>query len=237
MKINQFSIINAEPQQEQAELQAIHLLKDGDMAISAAKLWQSLLLRMHGGIDSPLTGQEWLHDILATPTVAVDDWLAGNAALTTPVFYRVALQLLNFEPEVDFTLNDPLKFWDQVNLPRRDHDTWSAADVVDAIYLLLNTRGKNGQTLIDSLTSQGFLKWTYQLPVTDKPLFFNGKPLACFDPHEFIREVVYVETDMDTDFDGQADLVKAEIIRPQESNVKKFPAVFTASPYNQGTND
>lgn len=237
MKINQFSIINADPRQEQVELRTIHLLKDGDMAMSAVKLWQSLLLRIHDRIDSPVTGQEWLHDILATPTVAVDDWLIGNAALTTPVFYRVALQLLNFEPEVDFTLNDPLKFWDQVTLPRRDHDTWSTADVVDGIYLLLNTRGKNGQTLIDNLTSQGFLKWTYQLPAKDKPLFFNGKPLDCFDPHEFIREVVYVETDMDTDFDGQADLVKVEIIRPQESNVKKFPAVFTASPYNQGTND
>ena len=49
---------------------------------------------------------------------------------------------------------------------------------------------------------------------------------------------VYIETDMDTDFDGKADLVKAEIMRPIESDHGlKVPVVFTASPYNQGTND
>ena len=43
---------------------------------------------------------------------------------------------------------------------------------------------------------------------------------------------------MDTDYDGQADLVKVEILRPVDSNNGlKVPAVFTASPYNQGTND
>src|SRR5699024_7559432 len=43
---------------------------------------------------------------------------------------------------------------------------------------------------------------------------------------------------MDTDYDGKADLVKVEILRPVDTNNGlKVPAVYTASPYNQGTND
>ena len=71
------------------------------------------------------------------------------------------------------------------------------------------------------------MAWSYQLPAEQKPFFFNGKPLASFDPAKFIREVVYIETDMDTDFDGKADLVKAEIMRPIESDHGlKVPVVF-----------
>lgn len=36
--------------------------------------------------------------------------------------------------------------------------------------------------------------------------------------------------------DGKADLVKVEVTRPSTSDLK-IPALFTASPYNQGTND
>ena len=53
-----------------------------------------------------------------------------------------------------------------------------------------------------------------------------------------VREVVYVESDLDTDHDGRADRLKTIIIRPQATNQGiQVPVVFTASPYNQGTND
>jgi X-Pro dipeptidyl-peptidase (S15 family). len=53
-----------------------------------------------------------------------------------------------------------------------------------------------------------------------------------------IREVVYVESPQDSDHDGKRDLLKAEILRPQETEKGlKVPILYTASPYNQGTND
>ena len=55
-----------------------------------------------------------------------------------------------------------------------------------------------------------------------KANLFNGKSLAVLIT-DFIYEVVYVETDVDTDFDDQADLVKVEIIRPAESIRVKSP--------------
>lgn len=238
MKFNQFSIISASPAQERQELAMLHLLRaEEGQQLTPAKLFETLLVRTRLGINSPLAAAEWLHDLLATPTLALDDWFKLGVPLTTTIFYRVAFQLLHFEPDTDFQLDQPVTNWRELNLPIREHETWTAADVVDAFYLLLNTRAKNGQNYLDLLTAHGFLTWTYDLPAEQKPLFFNGKPIASYDPQQFIREVVYVETDLDTDFDGQADLVKVEIMRPLESNIKKVPAVFTASPYNQGTND
>ena len=238
MKFNQFSIIGTSPAQEHQELAMLHLLRAEEVdQLTPSELFETLLVRTRLGINSPLTAAEWLHDLLATPTLALDDWFKLGTSLTTDVFYRVAFQLLRFEPEVDFQLDQPVASWRKLNLPLREHEAWTSADVVDAFYLLLNTRAKNGQNYLDLLTAHGFLTWTYDLPAEQKPLFFNGKPIASYDPQQFIREVVYVETDMDTDFDGQADLVKVEIMRPRESNIKKVPAVFTASPYNQGTND
>ncbi len=118
------------------------------------------------------------------------------------------------------------------------HDKWNQDTVIDAWYLLLCTHTKNGQTFLDILTSRGFLAPLYDLPAQQKPIFFNGKSLAVFNPAKLIREVVYVESSLDTDRDGQADLLKVEILRPSDTNQQlKVPAVYTASPYNQGTND
>ena len=65
--------------------------------------------------------------------------------------------------------------------------------------------------------------------------YFNGKSLATFSTHDVIREVVYVESRVDTDKDGLPDLVKVSIIRPRYDG--QIPSVMTASPYHQGTND
>lgn len=239
MKINQFSIAPTSEKQRRQELQRLRLLKaHEEQQLSPQAMWETFLVRLHLNCTDAIPTKEWLHDLLATPTLAVDEWLKHGHSLTNDVFYRVAFQLLEFEPGVDFNVDHPLVSWQKINLTSTLHTTWSTSNVIDAVYLLLNTRAKNGQNLLDLLTAKGFLSWTYQLPASQKPLFFDGKPVACFDPHAFIREVVYIETDLDTDFDGQADLVKAEIIRPGETNMGlTVPAIFTASPYNQGTND
>ncbi|MBB1079521.1 Xaa-Pro dipeptidyl-peptidase [Limosilactobacillus sp. STM2_1] len=239
MKINQFSITPTTPQQRRQELMMIRLLRKNEEAtLTPNAMLETLLARIHMASNQPIITKQWLHDLLATPDLALDDWLDKQEPLTNSIFYLIALQLLDFEVAVDFDITDPLTMIKKTGLPTEYHQQWTTTNVIDAFYLLLNTHGKNGQSLIDHLTAEGFLAWTYQLPAEQKPLYFNGKPLACFDPAKFIREVVYIETDMDTDFDGKADLVKAEIMRPRESDDDlSVPVVFTASPYNQGTND
>ena len=150
MKFNQFSIIGASPAQEHQELAMLHLLRAEEVdQLTPAELFETLLVRTRLGINSPLTAAEWLHDLLATPTLALDDWFKLGTSLTTDVFYRVAFQLLRFEPEVDFQLDQPVASWRTLNLPLREHEAWTSADVVDAFYLLLNTRAKNGQNYLD----------------------------------------------------------------------------------------
>lgn len=239
MKNNQFAIAPTNHATRVAELERIRLLHSDEITtLTPNELWVKLLTRIHIADHSQALDQEWLNSLLATPDLSITDWLAKLQPMTNEVFYLVALQILQFEPAIDFSINAPIEGMKKIQLPMEQHDQWTNDDIIDAFYLLLNTRTKLGQNLLDRLTSQGMLTWTCALPASDKPLYFNGKPIASFDPHRFIREVVYVETDMDTDYDGMADLVKVEIMRPVESdNGLKVPAVFTASPYNQGTND
>lgn len=239
MKNNQFAIAPADHETRVKELQRIRLLHPGEeTSIQTNELWSALLTRIHVAGHNQTADQEWLNSLLATPDLSIAQWLSQMKPLNNDVFYLVALQLLQFEPALDFSIDAPLDGMKKIQLPMEKHDQWTTGDVIDAFYLLLNTRTKLGQNLLDRLTSQGMLAWSYSLPASEKPIYFNGKPVASFDPNRFIREVVYIETDMDTDSDGHADLVKAEIMRPAESNDGlKVPAVFTASPYNQGTND
>lgn len=76
-------------------------------------------------------------------------------------------------------------------------------------------------TLLDDLISKGLI------PVDNDYHFFNGKSLATFDTTDLIREVVYVQSPLDTDQDGQLDLIKVNIIRPKTSH--QLPTMMTAS--------
>ena len=145
----------------------------------------------------------------------------SDRELTAEVFYMTAFQLLDFVPFVDFT--DLEKFRTESNFPI------VYGDLLENLYQLLNTRTKNGNLLVDKLVSEGLI------PEDNTHHYFNGKSLATFSSHDAIREVVYVERRVDTDGDGQPDLVKVSIIRPRYQG--KIPAVMTASPYHQGTND
>ena len=145
----------------------------------------------------------------------------SDREMTAEVFYMTAFQLLDFVPFVDFT--DLEKFRTESNFPI------VYGDLLENLYQLLNTRTKNGNLLVDKLVSEGLI------PEDNTHHYFNGKSLATFSSHDAIREVVYVESRVDTDGDGQPDLVKVSIIRPRYQG--QIPAVMTASPYHQGTND
>ena len=140
--------------------------------------------------------------------------------LTADVFYTVVFQLLGFNYFVDF--EDAEQFRKETGFPI------VYGDLIENLYQLLNTRTKKGNTLIDQFVSDGLISEDNHYH------YFNGKSLATFSTHDVIREVVYVESRVDTDKDGLPDLVKVSIIRPCYDG--QIPSVMTASPYHQGTN-
>ena len=163
----------------------------------------------------------------ALSTISIDkdtDFLTfcqSDRELTADIFYTVAFQLLGFSYLVDFEDSDV--FRKETGFPI------VYGDLIENFYQLLNTRTKKGNTLIDQLVSDGLI------PEDNDYHYFNGKSLATFSSHDVIREVVYVETRVDTDQKGLPDLVKVSIIRPRYEG--QIPAIMTASPYHQGTND
>ena len=163
----------------------------------------------------------------ALSTISVDkdtDFLTfcqSDKELTADIFYTVAFQLLGFSYLVDFEDSDV--FRKETGFPI------VYGDLIENLYQLLNTRTKKGNTLIDQLVSDGLI------PEDNDYHYFNGKSLATFSSHDVIREIVYVESRVDTDQKGLPDLVKVSIIRPRYDG--QIPAIMTASPYHQGTND
>ena len=163
----------------------------------------------------------------ALSTISIDkdtDFLTfcqSDRELTADIFYTVAFQLLGFSYLVDFEDSDV--FRKETGFPI------VYGDLIENFYQLLNTRTKKGNTLIDQLVSDGLI------PEDNNYHYFNGKSLATFSSHDVIREVVYVESRVDTDQKGLPDLVKVSIIRPRYDG--QIPAIMTASPYHQGTND
>ena len=145
----------------------------------------------------------------------------SDRELTAEIFYTVVFQLLGFSYLVDF--EDAEQFRKETAFPI------VYGDLIENLYQLLNTRTKKGNTLIDQLVSDGLISEDNHYH------YFNGKSLATFSTHDVIREVVYVESRVDTDKDGLPDLVKVSIIRPRYDG--QIPSVMTASPYHQGTND
>ena len=145
----------------------------------------------------------------------------SDKELTADIFYTVVFQLLGFNYLIDF--EDAEQFRKETGFPI------IYGDLIENLYHLLNTRTKKGNTLIDQLVSDGLIAEDNHYH------YFNGKSLATFSSHDVIREVVYVESRVDTDKDGLPDLVKVSVIRPRYDG--QVPALMTASPYHQGTND
>ena len=163
----------------------------------------------------------------ALSTLAADretdllSFFQSDKELTADIFYTVVFQLLGFNFLIDF--GDAEQFRKETGFPI------IYGDLIENLYHLLNTRTKKGNTLIDQLVSDGLIAEDNHYH------YFNGKSLATFSSHDIIREVVYVESRVDTDKDSLPDLVKVSIIRPCYDG--QIPAVMTASPYHQGTND
>lgn len=237
MRFNQFGKVTVSYPQALKELQTIRFLAGVELnKITPNALWLHFLAQASPLAHSQSAKKARLNSLLANEYQTVLEYTTTNT-VNAESFYAVALQLLGFEVDEDFDLADVFAALKRLNLAY--HPTInSKEDLLLAWYDLLETVGKNGRTLLDNLASAGYFTPFYELAATQKPLFFNGKSLPIFDTSKLISEVVYVESDLDSDHDGRADLLKVEIIRPLDTNNGlKVPALYTASPYNQGTND
>ncbi|WP_338225996.1 Xaa-Pro dipeptidyl-peptidase [Lactiplantibacillus paraxiangfangensis] len=236
---NQFAIVPTDSEAAIAELTKIHFITPEMSSLTTVPaVYRALLAESFPEVKTTSGLKHKFANLMATSQLNLNEWLENATVVNNQVFYNVGLQLLGFLPGQDFDLADPLLAMRDIHLPMVADSAFDRESLYYAWYLLLNTRGNNGQTLIEALTARGYFVPFYQLPNEQKPLFFNGKAQAVFNTNDLIRDVVYVEAPLDTDHDGKRDLLKVEILRPAETATGlKVPVLYTASPYNQGIND
>lgn len=216
MKYNQYSYLSVDQKDILKELKEIGF--DLPLHLTEKELFEWFVRKVYftyKNTDYPLS------NLVADAETDLLSYFQSDLEWSPEIFYTVALQLLGFRYFIDFEDTD--SFLKEVQFPIE------YGNLVENLYHLLNTRTVKGNLLIDQLVSDGLI------PEDNQYHYFNGKSLATFTSHDAIREVVYVESRVDTDKDGLPDLVKVSIIRPRYEG--KIPAVMTASPYHQGTND
>ena len=216
MRFNQFSYLHVSHSQVLRELSQLGLKLAPEQA-SKKQLEQFVRWSFFTYANTDYA----LSTLVADRETDLLTFFQSDRDLTPEIFYTVAFQLLGFNYLVDF--EDAEQFRKKTGFPI------IYGDLIENLYHLLNTRTKKGNTLINQLVSDGLISEDNHYH------YFNGKSLATFSTHNVIREVVYVESRVDTDKDGLPDLVKVSIIRPCYDG--QVPALMTASPYHQGTND
>ncbi len=237
MQLNQFSRLTKSQSEQITELQRIHLLPKDFTQLPFQVLAQDIFQRLFPEAHSQSTQSGQLSLLQATTELNLTAYLETiDTSFDQVVFYNVALQLLGFEMTTDFELDQPTAFMAATKLPFIDQAAFDQTAFIEALYLLLTTRSQTGLLYLDQLANRGFFAdWQ-----SDQPQFliFNGKVQPVFDTSHLIREVVYVESSLDTDQDGQRDLLETTIFRPRETEAGlKIPALYTASPYYKGIND
>ena len=216
MKFNQYSYLPVDQADILKELKEIGF--DLPLHLTEKELFEWFVRKVYftyKNTDYPLS------NLVADAETDLLSYFQSDREWSPNIFYTVALQLLGFRYFIDFEDTD--SFLKEVQIPIE------YGNLVENLYHLLNTRTVKGNLLIEQLVSDGLI------PEDNRYHFFNGKSLATFNCHNVIREVVYVESRIDSDQDGLPDLIKVNIIRPRYEG--KIPAVMTASPYHQGTND
>ena len=239
MKYNQFAYSLPTPQQQILELQRIKMYPVDVAQYSFDKLTRRIFRQFFPDYRSQAALETQLRNLLVDEQQNLFTYLANiGDRFEQHAFYNVALQLLGFYTPSEFSLDDPIATMKQLGLPFVDKLYFNTESLTSAVYQLLNTPSKNGLTFIDNLAARGYYTVNLSANEQQRPLFFNGKAQATFSADQLIREVVYVESDLDTDHDGQRDLLEATIIRPKPANdFIKLPALYTANPYFKGTTD
>ncbi len=232
MKFNQYAYVEIDPKKQIEELKNINFLPVNFEKYNFSDLLATLFKNLLAEAKTPEAKTAKLSEFAINENETLTTFLAQNPqAITKNEFYNVALQLLGYHVIYDYDLNHPIDCLNKHALPYIDKKEFTLNDLPEVFYRLLNTRSANGQILIDVMAAKGYFT---QFWGKNEFLFFNGKSLPVFDTSNVIREVVYVESDLDTDEDGQPDLLQTTIFRPSESNIIPVPALYTASPYFGG---
>ena len=239
MKYNQYAYVETKLETQVKELLQIKFLSANYQDLSFAQLLAEMAENCRAEVqpNDENARATKLNEFAVSPTQTLAAFLDTKPEEISLIeFYNIALQLLDYRVHYDYDLNDPCKTMKKQALPMVDSIS-NKEELISAFYRLLNTRTKNGQLLIDVMAGKGyFYNRKNELP-TNQFVFLNGKSLPVFDTSKVIREVVYVESDLDTDGDGQSDLLQATIFRPFESGKMPVPALYTASPYFGGIID
>ena len=239
MKYNQYAYVETKLETQVKELLQIKFLPANYQDLSFAQLLAEMVENCRAEVqpNDENARATKLNEFAVSPTQTLAAFLDTKPEEISLIeFYNIALQLLDYRVHYDYDLNDPCKTMKKQALPMVDSIS-NKEELISAFYRLLNTRTKNGQLLIDVMAGKGyFYNRKNELP-TNQFVFLNGKSLPVFDTSKVIREVVYVESDLDTDSDGQSDLLQATIFRPFESEKMPVPALYTASPYFGGIID
>lgn len=239
MKYNQYAYVETKLETQVKELLQIKFLPANYQDLSFAQLLAEMVENCRAEIqpNDKNARATKLNEFAVSPTQTLAAFLDTKPEKISLIeFYNIALQLLDYHVYYDYDLNDPCKTMKKQALPMVDSIS-NKEELISAFYRLLNSRTKNGQLLIDVMAGKGyFYNRKNELP-TNQFVFLNGKSLPVFDTSKVIREVVYVESDLDTDGDGQSDLLQVTIFRPFESEKMLVPALYTASPYFGGIID
>lgn len=232
MKYNQYAYLKTDYHQQAKELIQINFLPKNYQDWSFAELLAKLVKTVIVEAKSDEAKNAKLNEFAVSDQENFTDFLSKDPSeISTTQFYNVALQLLGYHVHYDYQLSDPASFMKKQALPVFNNID-DINKLVAAFYRLLNTRSKNGQLLIDVMAGKGYFT---QFWGQNKFIYFNGKSLPVFNTNKIIREVVYVESDLDTDHDGKSDLIQVTVFRPNESSKGlKVPALYTASPYFGG---
>lgn len=239
MKYNQYAYVETKLETQVKELLQIKFLPANYQDLSFAQLLAEMVENCRAEVqpNDENARATKLNEFAVSSTQTLAAFLDTKPEEISLIeFYNIALHLLDYRVHYDYDLNDPCKTMKKQALPMVDSIS-NKEELISAFYRLLNTRTKNGQLLIDVMAGKGyFYNRKNELP-TNQFVFLNGKSLPVFDTSKVIREVVYVESDLDTDGDGQSDLLQATIFRPFESEKMPVPALYTASPYFGGIID
>ena len=141
MQLNHFSIVDKSPAQQLVELSELGFSFKADLAPKSQL--------KHFILSSPID----LTTLATSKTQTLLDFFSADTSLTWDIFYGIGLQLLGFVANFDFEFTDALSFARQIQLPLVDvtADISDSSVMVSAIYLLLNSRQKNGMTLVEHL--------------------------------------------------------------------------------------
>lgn len=238
MKYNQYGRINIGQADQIKELVALKFLPEKYETLDFSDLLGLLFGKLFPEQKTLGAKRQTLTAIAADESHNIFELIEQHVTeISQNNFYNVALQLLGYHAGYDYDLANPLALFKENNLPFLQTKKINHENIFNAYYLLLSTRAKNGQLLIDHLAAKGyFLPW-FNVE-TPQFVYFNGKSLPVFDTSKIIREVVYIESDLDTDHDGKKDLLQATVFRPFETNKNlRVPILYTANPYWGGTND